>query len=528
MTALAATGCLADGQVGPTTDPPDPPPNTNEPPPTNPTPGGCVAEPMPLRRLTRDQIARTLDAALGVNVDAEVLLPPDGFAGPFPAGTQLSEPFVRSLMDVAERAGDRFAADLPCTFGDACLSQLLTTLGPGLIRRAFTAEESARLSEIHAAGVATEGTFERGVAWMVSAIVQSPDFLFLVEPTSAERADPASMAARLAYFLWEAPPDEALLSAASDGTLESVEGLRAQAVRMLDDPKSRAVVERFVVGWLDLSRLDQVAKSERYLRFDAAARAAMRNETYRFADVIMRRGQGNLHTLFSARWSYLSESLFPIYDMARPTDFDPGVPVSLLDGQRYGILTHGSVMTVHAAFDDSSPTARGSMILDNLVCQPIPLPNLDIPELPEPVPGQSNRARFEQHTSNPACATCHSIIDPIGFALEGYDAIGGYRTAYASGEPVDNVGGLNLGDPNADGEAVGAQALSDRLLQSADLPQCFVTQWMRLGLGRTLTANDLCVRDALVASFAETNYDIRTLILNFIVSDAFRAAPGDA
>ena len=365
------------------------------------------------------------------------------------------------------------------------------------------------------------------MAWMVSAAIQSPDFLFVAESSRADGAE--SLASRMAYFLWNAPPDAALLSAAADGSLLEPGGLTAQALRLLEDPRSRSVIERFVVGWLDLRRLPQVAKSERYLRFGGAARTAMHEETVRFADAIMRGRKGNLHTLMTAQWSYLTRPLFPIYGMAVPPAFDADVPVSLLSEQRYGILSHGSVMAVHSVFDDSSPTARGSLILDNLVCLPIELPDIDVPELPDPVPGQTNRERFEQHTSNPGCAGCHSIIDPIGFSLESYDAIGGYRETYeANGQPVDNRGALNIGDPVADGEAIGARALSDRLLASSSFSQCFVTQWMRLALQRELTDSDRCVRDVLLEDFQASNYDIRALILNLVTSEAFRAAPEEA
>ena len=490
----------------------------------------CAPDPTPLRRLTRAQIAQTLENALGVAIEAEASLPADGFVGPFAAGTNVSEPFIRSLADLAERAGDRYAENLPCSPGAACLTEVLTDLGPKLYRRPFTEAERTALREIQDAGAAAEGRFDRGVAWMVSAAIQAPDFLYIARPPglAPDSASSQHLAARLAYFLWGLPPDAALLEAADDGSLAESDVLRAQAERMLADPRSRAVIERFVVGWLDLSRLSQVAKGERYLRFDTDARVAMHEETVRFADAIMRLGQGNLHTLLTARWSYVTTPLFPIYGMARPPNFDPKIPVSLLDGERYGILTHASVMTVHAAFDDSSPTARGSLILDNLVCRPIPLPNIDIPELPDPIPGQTNRERFEQHTSNAACASCHSIIDPIGFALESFDAVGAYRDRYANGQPVDNRGGLVSGDPDADGEAIGAKALSDRLLRSDSFQSCFVTQWMRLGLGRELTSNDDCIRDRLITEFRESNFDIRALILNLITSDAFRAGPEGA
>lgn len=501
---------------------PDPTPNPDVDPDVDPDPGvePCVGAPAPLTRLNRDEIERAVEAALGVPAPGARALPPDETAGSFAVNHTAppSEPWVRTVMELAESVATQLPeAVVRCT-ADDCLDAALEAVARPLMRRAITADERSALRDLWNAGRDISGDASDGWRAVVEGLLQSPDFLYRPAP-DPER--PERLAARLAFVMWGEGPDDVLVRAAREGRLASRDGLAAEIDRMLADPRARWLSERFTIGWLDLSRLSEVTKNYSLLRFDREVRAAMEEETIRFVDAVVRNGQGNLHTLMTARWTYLTEPLLPIYGVAVPDGFDPERPMTLPDGQRYGVLSHPSVLTTHSTSRYSSPVARGSMILDHMVCRPIPLPDIDIPELPEPVPGQTARERLAQHTDNPACASCHDFIDPMGFSLEAFDAIGQYRTETEYGAPVDDEGALAIGDP-ADGPAVGVRELSNRLLESDAFRSCFVQQWMKLVLSRPLTADDRCVQDPLEAKFAASGYDVRTLITETVLSPAFR------
>lgn len=483
----------------------------------------CVGAAAPLRRLTRQELELALSAALRVPVEAARALPPDETVGPFAANSSLppSESWTRTIMELAERTARRVPRErLSCDQPD-CFEGTLQNLVQPLWRRDLAPEDENVLRELWARGRELTGTSTGAWTLIVEAAIQSPDFLYRLESPSLT---PNELANRLAFFLWAEGPDARLWAASEAGGLSTRAGLEEEIDRMLDDPRAARLSERFVTGWLDLSRLTEVPKHFSFLRFDAEARAAMKDETIRFFDAIARRSEGNLHTLMTAEWTLLDRALLPIYGLAVPDDFDPERPITLPEGQRYGILSHPSVMTVHSTSKESSPIARGSMILDNLLCIHIELPDIEIPELPEPTPGQSKRERLAAHNSEPACAACHQFIDPIGFSFEALDAIGQYQSEDAEGRPIDDQGALSVGSPS-DGPATGVQALSERIMQTPDFTECFVRQWMRLGFGRPATQEDACVLERLTESFVDANHDMRTLITELAMSPSFSGLP---
>jgi hypothetical protein len=331
----------------------------------------------------------------------------------------------------------------------------------------------------------------------------------------AQLTGPA-IADRLAALLWHSLPDTALLDAADRGELDTPAGIAAQAERMLMDAKGKDGVVEFFNQYLDIDKLSTTEKSATvFPAYSPAVRSAMWNETATFVDFVVRQGDARLATLLTSNLAQPSAPLAPLYGLA-PSDalspMDPKV--------RSGMLTHPSVLAVHAHSDQSSPVKRGAFIRDRVMCTPLPDPPPNVNAMPPMVdPNATTRKRFEQHRSNPSCGACHNLIDPVGFAFENYDGMGAYRTMEGN-LPVDATGTLT-GTVDMDGPFQNAVELSARFAASQQVRDCMATQWLRFALRRVETQADACSRQAIQTAFNE-NGDMRKLILAVVQSDAFR------
>jgi hypothetical protein len=377
-------------------------------------------------------------------------------------------------------------------------------------------------------GAADEG-FEGGFTLVVEGFLQSPQFLYHLElgmpPVDGEDVvalDAFELASRLSYFLWDSMPDDELFAAAQNGGLATEADVRAQAERMLADPRAAEAIASFHMQWLKLDKLPALEKNaEVYPSFVPEMREAMATETARFADHVIRFDDGRLATLFTAPYSFLDGPLFALYGVTPPADHDPNEPVDLDPTQRSGILTHASLLATHAHTDQSSPVHRGVLVREHFLCQQLspPPPDVDVVP-PELDPDASTRERFEQHRTDPACAGCHELIDPLGFGFEHYDGIGAYR-AEEAGKPVDASGEIVGGDA-ADPVFDGAIELGQMLAESEQVRTCVAQQWFVYGFGRTRGDGDDCSFVAMYTAFAESDHDIRELLLAMVATDSFR------
>jgi hypothetical protein len=245
----------------------------------------------------------------------------------------------------------------------------------------------------------------------------------------------------------------------------------------------------------------------------------MLRETSRFADHVIRSGDGLLDTLFTSASSFIDAPLAELYGVTLPSGHDAAQPFQLNATERAGILTQAGVLAVHSHADQGSPVRRGKMVRENLLCQPLapPPPDADTTP-PEPDPNASTRDRFEQHRADPKCAGCHSLIDPLGFGFENYDGIGTFRSMEA-GKPIDASG--QLAGTDIDGAFVGAAELSRKLAASPQVRACLAQHWFNYALGRTKSDADACSMDAMARAFAATN-NIRDLLQALVTTDAFR------
>jgi hypothetical protein len=486
---------------------------------------------MPLRRLTGEQYANAVRDLFGVeaNVDA---FGGDEKLGPFdanyaaPVSPTMVDQFRAVAEDVAEAASLDLAAVVSCdpAVTPTCLQDWVRAVGRRAYRRPLTDEELARYETLLELGQDDAAR----VRLVIQAMLQSPSFLYQLEfglpdPTSDDvvALEPYELASRLSLFLWGSVPDDALLDAAAAGELDDPASLRAHAERLLADPHARAAVESFHVQWLHLDKLPVLDKDPAlYPLYDEELSTAMLAETRRFAGHVVIDGDAKLQTLLTSSETWIDAPLFPLYGLPVPTAHDPDEPVALDPAQRAGLLTQAAFLATHAHHNQSAPIHRGVVVLTELLCKPPPPPPPDVDATPpDPQPGATTREIFEQHTAEEYCANCHTLINGIGLGFEGYDAIGAFREL-ENGLPVDQSGEV-VGTDVA-GEFDGAVELAHKLAGSEQVRDCVTTQWFRYSLGRLEGEADACTLDELRQSFADSDYDVRELMLALVQTDAFR------
>lgn len=507
-----------------------------EPPPTQSDALSCEELPptaigfTPLRRLTRSQYANAIRDLLDVAIDVSSF-PADTRAGPFSSNaiTSVSSSHVQAYIDSAEAIATTALLEgklderLDCEPVDAaCIQQFASTFGRRAFRRPLSERELDDVLNVYTQNGSdpTPG----GAIPVVQAILSAPQFLYHVEVLPEGDVEPATgyeLAARLAFFLWDSPPDLELLDAAESGGLEDDEALNTQVERMLADERSENSIDRFTSEWLGIAGVDRVSRDqELFPDFDQEIAEAMKNETLRFVRHVFFYGDGSLATLLNSDYSILDRTMADWYELDVDVGFLPE-EVSLPE-ERAGVLTQASVMTATSFMDHASPIKRGVFLLDNVLCHEIQFPEgLEIPPLPDPEPGQTNRERFAIHTSADACAVCHTIIDPLGFAFERFDAVGRYHDM-EEGQPVDDSGEIKIGAADVDGPVAGGAEFASRLAGSQTAGECFVKQMHRFALARDTSRDDRCTLQRLSRSFEDSDQDIRQLVREIALSESFR------
>ena len=371
-----------------------------------------------------------------------------------------------------------------------------------------------------------EGDFDAGIEMAVAAVLVSPHFLFRVEsdpagvaPNSAYRISDLELASRLSFFLWSSLPDDQLLDAAVKRTLHQPATLERQVRRMLADDRSRALVDNFAAQWLHLRNLATITPDMRlFPDFDDNLRQAFRQETELFVDSILREDRSVLD-LLSANYTFVNERLAKHYGI--PHIYGSRFRRITLDHDagRGGLLRHGSILTVTSYATRTSPVLRGKWVLDNLLGVPPPPPLPDVPALRDnTVDGNLTvRKRLAEHRSNPACAACHNLMDPVGLSLEKFDAVGRRRTAEA-GTAIDASGGLPDGSQFSD-----VDGLEQALLRRPELfAGAFAEKLMTYALGRGVEYYDAPAIRAIVRDARAQNFRASAIILGIVKSHPFQ------
>jgi len=406
-----------------------------------------------------------------------------------------------------------------------CARQILMTLTRRAYRRSVTETDLEKPMQFYREANATDG-FEAGIEAALSAVLISPEFLFRVErdpanaaPGNAYRLDNFALASRLSFFLWSSIPDDELLASAEQGDLHQAKVLEKQTRRMLADPRAKNLVSNFGEQWLQLRNLESITPDLRlFPDFDDNLRQAFRRETELHLETVLQEDRSVLDVL-RADYTFVNERLAKHYGIAHVygSQFRR---VALGSGsERGGLLRQGSVLTVTSYATRTSPTIRGKWILENILGTPPPPPPGNVPALKEKTISESLpvRQRLAEHRANAACAACHDRIDPPGFALENYDAIGRWR-AMEDGAPVDASGGLPDG-----GKFTGVAELENGLLQRPELfVGAFTEKLLTFALGRGLELSDAPAVRKIVRKAKTDNYRLSCIVLGIASSTPFQ------
>ena len=504
----------------------------------------CVVD-TPLRRMTRFEYNNTVRDLLGDTTHPADRLPPEeevkGFNNQAAALT-VSDLLAEQYMKVAEDVATRATADMtkllpncdPVKDGaDACAAELIADVGQRAFRRPLTAEEQATYLALFDATIADPdmATFPVGAELVLEAMLQSPHFLYRPEFGGGDALyedvvalDDYEVASKLSYMFYNSMPDEELFAAAEASELHTSEQVEAQARRMLKDDRARDAIWNFNQQWLGITQIESMTKDPTvYPNFDEKTPELLREEIKRFTEEVVVDGDAKLSTLLTAPYSFMNADLAARYgaDVVGPLpEGDDFVKVSLDPSRRAGLLTQGAVLATLAKGNRTSPVYRGKFVREQLLCQALPSPPANLVIVPPDLDSsKTTREQFEEIGANPDCASCHTLMNPIGFGFEHYDAMGIWRDTQ-NDKPIDATGEI-VGSDDAGGPFDGAPELAQKLVGSDDVAKCVASQWFRFTYNRTVTADDACNMDPLNEAFAASGYDIRELLVALTQTHTF-------
>jgi hypothetical protein len=488
-----------------------------------------------MRLLSRKEYLNSVRDLLGEVTGLEATLGPGNDASAFgllqPDITQVETEKFQKAADLIAKTivenAESMNAIAPCdedADGRECARSTVQNFG----RRAYRApvEDEADIERhlvLYDAGAST--SYAHGVELLLRGMLQAPRFLYRVEVGTDEqineravRLSPYEIASRLSYAIWETLPDPALEQAAGDGGLSTQEGVEAELTRLLEDPRGASVVRRFLASLIHVADLDRVVKDgTRHPDWQSGGlRESMQAGAEAFFDHVLAKQGGTLNALFTSKTVLYNQELGPYYGV---TGTDVFQTLETSEGTTSGLLTLPALLTLQAKPAESSPIHRGRFVREALLCQQLPAPPANIPKPPEVEEGVSTRERLRQHEENPACAGCHQLIDPVGFAFEHYDELGRYRET-DGGEPVNTQGELIL-TRDIDGPVDGVVELGLKLASSAEVRECLARQWFRFALDRFEQDMDACSMKTLLDRFEATGFDLNVLPRAVVATDAF-------
>jgi hypothetical protein len=422
----------------------------------------------------------------------------------------------------------------------ACAKTILTSLARRAYRGMTTPANIQVLLDFYQKERAGGQTFEQGIEFAIRRMLVSPEFLYRIEgdpvtravktssPTaSAYKINDLELASRLSFFLWSSIPDDELLDVASRGALSNSDVLMKQVKRMLADPRSETLMRNFGGQWLLVRNMATVRPGEIYsFAFDETLRQSMQRETELFLDSVMRENRGVME-LLTADYTFLNERLAQNYGIPNVQGSDFRRVTLPADSPRGGLLGQGSILTVTSPAIRTSPVIRGKWILNNILGSPPPDPPPNVPALSDQktqAKMKTMRERMAQHRSNAGCASCHTMIDPAGFALENFDAIGRWRTVDDSFNPIDPSGAL------PDGSAFKSFAEFRAALASRPerFAYTFTEKLLTYALGRGLEDYDMPAVRKILADTVPDGYRVQSIILGIVNSYPFRYRNGAA
>lgn len=494
-----------------------------------------------LRRLTHAEYERSVVDLLGVGQgSSDEFLDDPSFAGfdnnvdGLRVSGRLGRDYRRAAEALArEVAGsDELIARLvPCDEASvACATEFVTSFGLTAFRRPLREAEVARYVAlfVEAPTLAQGGdALADGVALVVESMLQSPNFLYRSELSAEEDSDgfiplnDYEIASRLSYMLTASTPDAELLHAAAAGELSAPDSIRAQAERLASSAAIRAPVLDFHEQWLDLAANSELSKdTELFPDFSPDLAADYTEEVRRFVRHVALDEERGLASLLSAPYAFVNQRTAPFYGLDAEDFSDDFSLVEFDSGERAGLLTQLGFLSAHAYTADTSPIHRGVFILRRILCEEISDPpggiDLTLPETTDDI--VTTRDQVEAHTAPPACASCHSLINPIGFAFEGFDAVGATRDR-DNGAPLNTAGSVELDSGSL--EFTGAPDLIRQMAESTAARSCYAKQWLRYAYARSEAVSDDRTLAALGERLADDTYSVRQLLVDLTEPRAF-------
>ncbi len=507
---------------------------------------GIAASPAHLRRLKVEEQRSAYRDILADPTLAPALEPA--------AGSLITEKEVEQLnLAVAELVATRkHLTYLPCdaagAFNAACADAFIAGFGKFAFRRPLRDAEKAWLhDEIYEVfrnntQLSPRATFREAIDAVAQAVLQSPGFLYVRNEGVADPALPAGIrrlsgferASYLSFLLWGTTPDAALLTAAEKGELDTSDGVQAQARRLLESPRAKTAIRTFVSSWLQLDGndhqppLEAAPKSATAFPFDSPAlRAAMREDVQSLYEQVFAAPGSPFKDLMTSRRAYVNKSLGALYGVTSPPASDTAFAwVDLNPEQRAGLFTRAGFLALYSPQENKSPIRRGVFLLRQALCQPLgdPPANVNNTAIPPSAHARTAREEVENRTAAASCQGCHSRINPLGFTLENYDAMGRFQTTetavfngMTSALPIDATA-TPVGT-DFSGAVAGPVALSQALANSGMARDCLATTWFARANERALTAADACSLQRVMRRFRQTD-DMRDLVLSVASDDS--------
>ncbi len=446
-----------------------------------------------------------------------------GYSGPYIGQMSFTGPFgTTTVGDTPSRRRIFSCRPASAAAEEPCARTILSTIARRAYRRPVAAADVDALMTFYAKG-RQSGSFETGVQVALERLLASPDFLFRIEedrkPAAGQRAykvGNVELASRLSFFLWSSMPDDELLDVAQKGLLSDPQVLQRQTLRMLKDPKAAALINNFAGQWLRLRNMPGIDRNaQMFPDFDDNLRQAMRRETELLFDTVIREDR-NIVDLLTANFTFVNERLARHYGITGiyGSHFRR-VPVA--DQNRLGLLGHASILTVTSQSNRTSPVTRGKWVLENLLGVPPPAPPANVPALEATEAKGTLRQRMETHRKNPVCASCHQLMDPLGFAMENFDPLGQWRTE-DEGHPVDTAGTMPDGS-----KFDGVAGLRTALLSKSDVfVETFIEKLLTYALGRGVEYYDAPTVRQIARNAAKTNNRFSRIILGVVTSTPFQ------
>ncbi len=504
-------------------------------------PASFAPAPATMRRLLGRQYRNTIEDLLGEAAALAAEAPSDVSLNGFDSigSAQLSiglnqvtgyEDSARAIAAaaVAERtAVEALMGCEPSGADDAaCFRSFVERFGRLAYRRSLTSEEADRLVGVALAAAEAYDSFDSGLEYAIATVLQSPNFIYRIELGETDPHDEGrrvltgtEMASRLSYFLLDTTPSETLLDRAEAGDLDDAEGVAAVAREMLEQPEARATMGAFYGELFKLRDIEGLVKdNELFPDFTPELAASMRGETLALVDHLAFEEDTDFRVIFDASFTFVDPTLATFYGVTYPEGETGFVKVSLPEEQeRAGLMSHAAMLSLQAHSDGSSPTLRGKFVRESILCQTIPAPPNDVEtSLPPDAEYATKKEKLQQHMDDPSCNGCHRVMDPIGFALEGFDGMGRHRT---------EVNGVVL-DITAETDDLGfldgPAGLGSVLAEQPNAVRCMVRNFFRHAVAHVEVDGEKAAIEKIDEAFSTSGYRLKEMIVALVSNEAFR------